>query len=275
MNTAVAHHSSQVSNDRLNSGPSPSKAGMLEFFRHQGIWSPGVKLFRTLQFRTKALWVSVAFLVPLCGLFYLQWNLESNLIASTQAERRGVEYLRPLLDWIQIAQNRRHAAVLGDGSLAQWQQKAVDAMARIDARQAEQGTDQATGIRGVESDAGFIQHIDHSGQTRAELGGKADALCFTTGERAAGAIQCEIIQTHFFEKCEACADVLHKALADFHSGFLHLESGEPACGFGDSERAEILNAKPRSTFAFDSDCKPLGFQPAAVAHMARSVRHDA
>ena len=144
MNTAVAHHSSQVSNDRLNSGPSSSKAGMLEFFRHQGIWSPGVKLFRTLQFRTKALWVSVAFLVPLCGLFYLQWNLESNLIASTQAERRGVEYLRPLLDWIQIAQNRRHAAVLGDGSLAQWQQKAVDAMARIDARQAEQGTELGT-----------------------------------------------------------------------------------------------------------------------------------
>ena len=117
---------------------------MLEYFRHQGIWSPGVKLFRTLQFRTKALWVSFAFLVPLCGLFYLQWNLESNLIASTQAERRGVEYVRPLLDWLQVAQNRRHAAVLGDGSLAQWQQKAVDAAARIEVRQAEQGDELRT-----------------------------------------------------------------------------------------------------------------------------------
>jgi methyl-accepting chemotaxis protein len=112
---------------------------MLEYFRHQGIWSPGVKLFRTLQFRTKALWVSVAFLMPLCGLFFLQWQTETNLIGATQVEQTGAEYVRPVLEWVRIAQDRRTAAVLGDGSLDELQQKAAAAMARIEAQQAAKG----------------------------------------------------------------------------------------------------------------------------------------
>jgi methyl-accepting chemotaxis protein len=44
-----------------------------------------------------------------------------------------------VLEWVKIAQDRRTAAVLGEGSLDDLQQKAVAAMARIEAQQSEKG----------------------------------------------------------------------------------------------------------------------------------------
>ena len=36
-------------------------AGGNDFFRYHGVWSPGVRLFRNLRFKTKALVVSISF----------------------------------------------------------------------------------------------------------------------------------------------------------------------------------------------------------------------
>ncbi|MFM9917600.1 MAG: hypothetical protein ACKVOX_17505, partial [Rhizobacter sp.] len=139
MNTAVARLHAETIRHRATSIPASQRAGVLDFFRHQGIWSPGVKLFRTLQFRTKALWVSVAFLIPLCALFYLQWQTASNQIASTKLEQQGVDYVRPLLAWIKVAQDRRQAAVLGTEPLDKLQQKAAAAMLQVEAQQTAHG----------------------------------------------------------------------------------------------------------------------------------------
>jgi hypothetical protein len=35
------------------------------FFRHHGVLSPGIRLFRSVGFPTKAAWVSLAFLAPI------------------------------------------------------------------------------------------------------------------------------------------------------------------------------------------------------------------
>ena len=139
MNTAVARLHAETIRHRVAPGDAAQRASVLDFFRHQGIWSPGVKLFRTLQFRTKALWVSLAFLVPLCALFLLQWQAASNLIASTKVEQEGLAYARPLLEWIQVAQDRRQAAVLGSQPLDDLQQKAAAAMLRVEAQQTAHG----------------------------------------------------------------------------------------------------------------------------------------
>ena len=139
MNTAAASLAKPSIPDRSAQRRPAPKEGILEFFRHQGVWSPGVKLFRTLQFKTKALWVSIAFLIPMLGMFYLNWQTESSLIEATRLEQQGLEYVRPVLEWVKIAQDRRTAAVLGEGSLDDLQQKAVAAMARIEAQQSEKG----------------------------------------------------------------------------------------------------------------------------------------
>lgn len=67
------------------------------FFQYHGIWAPGVRLFRSLGFRAKALIISGAFLVPLVvlGASY-QWSHHLNL-RFVEAERAGVAYAGPLL----------------------------------------------------------------------------------------------------------------------------------------------------------------------------------
>ena len=139
MNTAVTRLSNPSNASVEHSRRTAEMPGIVEFFSHQGIWSPGVKLFRTLQFRTKALWVSMALLLPLCVMSYLQWKTETTLLAATHAERQGVDFVQPVLEWVTIAQARRQAAVLGEASVAEWQQKATQAMTRIEAQQTLQG----------------------------------------------------------------------------------------------------------------------------------------
>ena len=139
MNTAVTRLRHTLKPSAEHPRRTADMPGIIEFFSHQGIWSPGVKLFRTLQFRTKALWVSLALLLPLCVMSYLQWKTETGLLAATHSEREGVDYVQPVLEWITLAQARRQAAVLGEAPSADWQQKAAQALSRIEAQQALRG----------------------------------------------------------------------------------------------------------------------------------------
>ena len=45
-----------------------------------------------------------------------------------------------------------------------------------------EGGDKSAGVTGVEADAGFVEHIEHAGESGAELGGEADALGFAARE---------------------------------------------------------------------------------------------
>lgn len=108
-------------------------------FRYHGVWGPGVMLFRARQFRTKALLVSLAFLVPLFALLYFYVNAQNSLINATQQESQGAAYIQPVLEWVNLAQQRRHAALVDLGALDELQQKTAAAMARIEAQHAAQG----------------------------------------------------------------------------------------------------------------------------------------
>ena len=73
------------------------------FFAHHGIWAPGVRLFRELRFTSKALIISLAFMLPMLGL--LGWTLQSEadlaLQARLNATRQHVEVVHGLLAWAQ------------------------------------------------------------------------------------------------------------------------------------------------------------------------------
>jgi methyl-accepting chemotaxis protein len=113
-------------------------AGRFHLFRHHGVWGPGVKLFRTQQFRTKALLVSLAFLVPLFTLLYFYVNAQNSLINATRMESQGAAYVQPVLEWVKLAQQRRHAALVDLGALDELQQKTAAAMAKVEAQHAAQ-----------------------------------------------------------------------------------------------------------------------------------------
>ena len=68
----------------------PSSSRLSGYFRHHGLWAPGIRLFRQLKFRAKALWISAVLLMPALV-------LGTAFLADTQAqlefsrkERQGV-----------------------------------------------------------------------------------------------------------------------------------------------------------------------------------------
>ncbi|UUX97140.1 methyl-accepting chemotaxis protein [Aquabacterium sp. J223] len=89
---------------------------MLPFFRHHGVWAPGVRLFRKLGFRAKALLVSLAFLLPLLFLLKAYLDNVAAAVDFARKERAGVETLRLLEPWLIEAQRQRRLLLGGSST---------------------------------------------------------------------------------------------------------------------------------------------------------------
>lgn len=132
-------------------GGSSDSGGLIEFFRHHGAWAPGVRLFRHIQFRAKAMIILAVLSAPLVVLGWNYFGDKSADIEFTAKELRGSEYAREVLPLITLAQRQRELAALAqikgaDASGLPAATEAFDAqlrkVAQIDARLgAELGTD--------------------------------------------------------------------------------------------------------------------------------------
>ena len=73
------------------------------FFAYHGIWAPGVRLFRALHFASKALIISLSFMVPMLSmaLWQLDNQAEQALQARKDATRQHVEVAYGVLAWAQ------------------------------------------------------------------------------------------------------------------------------------------------------------------------------
>ena len=91
-------------------------AGGSKFFRHHGVWSPGVRLFRNLRFMTKALVVSISFSVPLALVSYHWFTAQSESLASSVMERLGVEYGQAVMVVMPLAMHQRRISLRGPGA---------------------------------------------------------------------------------------------------------------------------------------------------------------
>jgi methyl-accepting chemotaxis protein len=80
-----------------------SSGGLIQFFKHHGVWAPGVKLFRKLQFRSKAAIITLVFLLPLISMGIGYFKAMSGSIEFSVKERVGVEYLRATLPVLKHA----------------------------------------------------------------------------------------------------------------------------------------------------------------------------
>ncbi|MEY2683271.1 MAG: hypothetical protein RJA09_415 [Pseudomonadota bacterium] len=97
------------------------------FFAHHGLWAPGVRLFRTLRFVSKALIISLAFMVPMLGL--LGWLLNAQTQNARQdrmdATRQHVEVAHGLLVWAHAEET---AGRLSREAAQQWAAQAVSGL---------------------------------------------------------------------------------------------------------------------------------------------------
>ena len=81
------------------------------FFAHHGLWAPGVRLFRRLDFRAKALIVTAAFLAPLALLTWTYLGDKAEAIEFSVNERQGVAYLREAVPLVRLGQTLRLEAM--------------------------------------------------------------------------------------------------------------------------------------------------------------------
>jgi len=126
--------------ERESRGVGDSSAG---FFRFHGMWAPGVRLFRRLQFSAKACFISTAFMVPLILLSWSYFSAKIQVITDTRAERDGVLFAREVLPAIKHARQLRRFSVVAastgkePGDLAVVRSKLtadLDSVRAIDAR---------------------------------------------------------------------------------------------------------------------------------------------
>ncbi|MFN3886716.1 MAG: methyl-accepting chemotaxis protein [Aquabacterium sp.] len=119
--------------------------GVRGFFQYHGIWAPGIRLFRHLGFKSKALIISGAFLVPIVvlGVFFL--HSEQQDLSFTHAERAGVAYARPLLSLLEASTRERQlASAMARGDvvpeMASAQQASRAAQAALEQQHARHGS---------------------------------------------------------------------------------------------------------------------------------------
>lgn len=102
-----------------------------DFFRYHGFWAPGIRLFRRISFRAKALLISAVMAVPLMAFGYAYLSELNAQIEFTRQERAGVavmQHVSPLLHGVLEARNATRAMLGGYDGMAAYR----DARARVD-----------------------------------------------------------------------------------------------------------------------------------------------
>jgi methyl-accepting chemotaxis protein len=107
------------------------------------LWTPGIVLFRSLRFRTKAAVIGALMSLPIAHLGTSYLLTQKERIDFTAKERLGVEYARPTLDLLKAAQLERLAAAVavasGTPASAKPAQDVQAALAQVQAIEARHG----------------------------------------------------------------------------------------------------------------------------------------
>jgi methyl-accepting chemotaxis protein len=90
-----------------------SGEGGPQYFRYHGIWAPGVRLFRMIGFRAKALIISATFALPLALVTFNYWSQVAASVEFSAKERDGVVYAREAVAVLKAAVHDRAAAAAG------------------------------------------------------------------------------------------------------------------------------------------------------------------
>ena len=99
-----------------SSRSSPGRGGPLAFFRYHGLWAPGVRLFRRIGFGTKALLLSLGFMLPMSLLLAAYVRTSNESVEIAREERAGIEVLREVEPWLVEVQKQRRLVVSGQNA---------------------------------------------------------------------------------------------------------------------------------------------------------------
>jgi hypothetical protein len=105
------------------------------------------------------------------------------------------------------------------------------------------GLEQAVVVLLVEADRGLVEDVEDARQAAADLAGEADPLALAARERAAGAVEMEIVEPDIVQETEALVDLLQDRLGDLvlRRGELLVKRGEQGESVGDAPAAGERN----------------------------------
>src|SRR4029077_19451107 len=126
----------------------------------------------------------------------------------------------------------------------------------------------------MQTDARFIENVENTSQTGADLCGESYPLRFAPGKRAALAIQCQVAKPDLHKKLQPRAN-----LADHvcHDGLLLLGQVEIS---NESQRvfhvllAELMDIQFAAVSGLDCDGKDFRFESCAAADLACLTGHE-
>ena len=131
--------------------------------------------------------------------------------------------------------------------------------------QAAQRLEQHVVVALMQPDAGFVEDVEHARQAAADLAGEADALGLAARERAAGAVEVEVIEADVVEETEALEDFLEDAFGDLLLLAVQCggQVGEPLQRVDHGEVGGVADVLARQL-----DRARLGLEAGAVAGLA-------
>lgn len=77
------------------------------------------------------------------------------------------------------------------------------------------GDEQSSIVAWVETDSGFVKHIEHAGEAGADLACESDPLTFAPGEGGSGSGHGEIFEADFDQKSESVGGFAEEVAGDF------------------------------------------------------------
>ena len=79
-----------------------------------------------------------------------------------------------------------------------------------------EGGEQTIVVPLVQTNARFIEHVQHSGETGTDLSRQSDSLRLTTGQRHRRPIEAQIVETNIQQKTQSHADLAQHEVSDLH-----------------------------------------------------------
>jgi len=263
-----------------------TSGGLIEFFRHHGAWAPGVKLFRRIQFQSKALIILAMLSLPVGVLGWNYFVDKADAIAFTQKEREGVAYAREVLPLVKLAQEQRAVAAAaqlkgGDSAALSAANDAFAAqLKKVDQIDAQIGADIDTGkALAAVKEASVVAAAGDWSKTYADYSKRVDAVLALLTQAADGSnltLDPDLDSYYLMDGATAALPIVIEATSRLGDRARAVARGMPASADVTHEmvRAEALGDYSDERWAAGMP-KVYSLQPAFKAELRdESVRHE-
>ena len=122
----------------------------------------------------------------------------------------------------------------------------------------------------MQSNGWFVEHVEHTHEPASDLGGEADALRFSTRERARVAVEREVVEPDVEKKLQSLIDFFQDTFCNHAVAFRQRQRAQHRCTFVDWHIADFVDV-----VTVDCDRQRNRFEPRTTAFWAWHLAHVA